>query len=65
MTTIPVMNCIQTEFEELLCSKDLSRLSELAWIDQKVLGRGKANNQRFLDGKINMTGNKVDLCSYP
>jgi hypothetical protein len=30
-----------------------------------VPGKGKANNQRFLDGKIDMTGNKVALCSYP
>lgn len=45
------------QMRELFLSKDLSRLEELKWIDE-----GAYN---FLDGKVNMEGNRVALASFP
>ena len=45
--------------KELLLSKDLSRGKELEWIGKD------AAKFRFLDGKVDMSGNKVAFCSYP
>ena len=48
-----------------MCSKDLSRIREFEWIDHQVDKGGKIFKQRFLDGLVDMTGNKVALTSYP
>lgn len=53
------------EFKRLMLSKDLSRLSELDWIDKKIEWRSRIFQQRLLDGKVDMTGNRVALSSYP
>lgn len=47
-----------------MCSKDLSRVQELAWIDVKSAHKGMFP-QRFLDGNVNMTGNRVALTTFP
>lgn len=35
------------------------------WIDKRLESRGRVFQQRFLDGKVDMTGNRVALSSYP
>jgi hypothetical protein len=45
-----------TELKDILLSKDLSRVDDLQWTS---LG------PRFLDGKVDMTGNNIGFCSYP
>lgn len=52
-------------FKELMCSKDLSRLAELTWIDKKLESGSRIFKQRFLDGMVDMTGNRVSLSSFP
>jgi hypothetical protein len=42
--------------KEILLSTDLERNSELAWIEKGL---------RFLDGSVDMTGNRVCFASYP
>ena len=46
-------------------SKDLKRVKELDWIDEIRTGLGGKITARFLDGEVDMQGNKVALCSYP
>ena len=44
------------ELKELLLSKDLSRVKELEWTHKSP--------SRFLDGQVDMAGNKVGLASF-
>ena len=53
------------QLQDLLLSKDLSRIKELDWIDKFGKGMGGKITARLLDGKVNMSGNKIALCSFP
>jgi len=53
--TTPVLNW--NYMKDLLLSKDLTRLKELEWIDERTF--------RFLDSKVKMDGQKVCFASYP